>query len=277
MKNNRAFTLIELAIVLVVVALIVGAVVSASGLFDSSRRLKIIAGFDNYKKAFNDFYLKYNFLPGDMSYSQAKELGLLKPITTTPYSCYFNGVGERLSKANEGYYLGGNANGIIGDVVCSAESVYGWALLSYYGFINQTLKGASTFACSCISGNGGKALYNGNLYALGENLNMADMFPMGAEGNERFDIIPFENYHGIIYGIMPNKADPNSAFYEHPVVPASNPEEALSIDEKIDDGISSTGAVRSFSAPEMQYNCSYDVSVKEKSCNLIYSIKIGTN
>jgi prepilin-type N-terminal cleavage/methylation domain-containing protein len=64
-SNIKAFTLIELAIVIVVVGLIITGIIAAQSLIDSSKRQAVISDYQEYNKAVSIFYLEYDGYPGD--------------------------------------------------------------------------------------------------------------------------------------------------------------------------------------------------------------------
>lgn len=64
---NKAFTLVELAIVLVIIGLIVGGVLGAQSLIESSNRQEIVKDIRKFSTAINAFQLEYNALPGDFT------------------------------------------------------------------------------------------------------------------------------------------------------------------------------------------------------------------
>lgn len=67
--NNyyKAFTLVELAIVLIIIGLITGGVVGAQSLISSANRQKIIRSFNEYQTIYNAFQLEYDGKPGDFN------------------------------------------------------------------------------------------------------------------------------------------------------------------------------------------------------------------
>lgn len=71
MKNKlneiNAFTLVELAIVLIIIGLITGGVFGVRSLIEGARTQSIIKEFNEIETAINVFYLEYDALPGDMS------------------------------------------------------------------------------------------------------------------------------------------------------------------------------------------------------------------
>ncbi len=64
---NKGFTLIELAIVIVIIALIIGGILAGNEVIESAERQTIIKEISDYSNAISTFYSQYNSLPGDMS------------------------------------------------------------------------------------------------------------------------------------------------------------------------------------------------------------------
>jgi prepilin-type N-terminal cleavage/methylation domain-containing protein len=64
--GNQGFTLVEIAIVMVVIGLLVGGVLVARDLIRAAEMRTVLSQVDNYKAATNIFRLKYNGIPGDM-------------------------------------------------------------------------------------------------------------------------------------------------------------------------------------------------------------------
>lgn len=71
MNNNKtnlsAFTLIEMSIVLVIIALIVAGVMQGVDVLENSKRMAIVSDMQQYKAAYDQFKEKYYSPPGDMS------------------------------------------------------------------------------------------------------------------------------------------------------------------------------------------------------------------
>lgn len=109
MKRQQGFTLIEIAIVLVIIGLLLGGVLKGQELITSARVRNIISTQDGIKAAYFGFLDRYRGLPGD--YSAANAVANIPGCT----GCF-----------------GGDANGQIQTV---AESVHVWEHLSKAGFI----------------------------------------------------------------------------------------------------------------------------------------------
>jgi hypothetical protein len=65
-KIFKAFTFVELAIVMIIIALLVFAVIGGKNLIESARTSRLIAEVSDYKVGLNVFYDKYNAYPGDI-------------------------------------------------------------------------------------------------------------------------------------------------------------------------------------------------------------------
>lgn len=64
--DNKGFTLVELAIVIVIIGLLVGGVMQGQALIDAAKVNRAISDFKKYEAAILTFKAKYNALPGDM-------------------------------------------------------------------------------------------------------------------------------------------------------------------------------------------------------------------
>lgn len=73
---NRGFTLVELSIVLVIVGLVVGGVLVGRDLIESARIRSQISQFERIGSASNTFRSKFNALAGDLGDQKAVDVGL---------------------------------------------------------------------------------------------------------------------------------------------------------------------------------------------------------
>jgi len=79
---RSAFTLVELAIVLVIIGLIVGGVLVGQDLIQAARLRGIITEFEQYKTSVFVFKNKYDGYPGDLIRNKASQYGFLNRIST---------------------------------------------------------------------------------------------------------------------------------------------------------------------------------------------------
>ncbi|OJZ17010.1 MAG: hypothetical protein BGP21_08730 [Thiobacillus sp. 65-29] len=106
-KKQSGFTLIEIAIVLVIIGLLLGGILKGQELITSARVRNIIAQLDGTKAAFFGFQDRYRALPGD-----------------------FKNATTQIAGASQD----GNGNGVID----ATEAIALWDHLSHAGFINGT-------------------------------------------------------------------------------------------------------------------------------------------
>jgi len=124
MKRQQGFTLIEIAIVLVIIGLLLGGVLKGQELITSARVRNIISTQDGIKAAYFGFLDRYRALPGDY----------------TTATTNINGVAATAACGN------GNGNGNGRVEAANQESVLAWEHLSKAGFIN------GTYTCAAAAG-----------------------------------------------------------------------------------------------------------------------------
>ncbi len=116
-QQQTGFTLIEIAIVLVIIGLLLGGVLKGQELITSARVRNIITQQDGIKAAYFGFQDRYRALPGD-----------------------YTGALAAANIPNVLAAIGGNGNGVI-DLV--TESTAAWTHLSQAGFLNASFTMAS--------------------------------------------------------------------------------------------------------------------------------------
>ena len=124
MKRESGFTLIEIAIVLVIIGLLLGGVLKGQELITSARVRNLIAQQDGVKAAYFGFLDRFRALPGD--YPQAT-------ANITGATVIGNGNGQIEAAATP-------ANGSV-----TTEDIAVWEHLSRAGFINGAYTHAATY------------------------------------------------------------------------------------------------------------------------------------
>ena len=120
-KRQSGFTLIEIAIVLVIIGLLLGGVLKGQELITSARVRNLISMQDGIKAAYFGFLDRYRALPGD--YAQATTN--INNVSTG------SGCGPAASVGN------GNGDGqILGIATSANENILAWEHLSKSGFMN---------------------------------------------------------------------------------------------------------------------------------------------
>ena len=115
-KQQAGFTLIEIAIVLVIIGLLLGGVLKGQELITSARVRNLISTQDGVKAAYFGFLDRFRALPGDY----------------TAATTNINGVAATAACGNGN----GNGNGRI--ETTNNENVLAWEHISKAGFINGT-------------------------------------------------------------------------------------------------------------------------------------------
>ncbi|HYA20364.1 MAG TPA: prepilin-type N-terminal cleavage/methylation domain-containing protein [Burkholderiales bacterium] len=112
LRGENGFTLIEIAIVLVIIGLLLGGVLKGQELITSARVRNLIAQEDGVKAAFFGFQDRYRALPGD--YPGALASANIPNVAAT---------------------LGGNGDGQILNTAGANEQTIAWVHLSHAGFL----------------------------------------------------------------------------------------------------------------------------------------------
>ncbi|MGH8750798.1 MAG: prepilin-type N-terminal cleavage/methylation domain-containing protein [Burkholderiales bacterium] len=119
-RRQSGFTLIEIAIVLVIIGLLLGGVLKGQELITSARVRNLIAQQDGVKAAFFGFQDRYRALPGD-----------------------YPGVQAAANIPNVANTLGGNGDGQILNTAGAFEQTIAWTHLSHAGFLTGSFNMAT--------------------------------------------------------------------------------------------------------------------------------------
>jgi prepilin-type N-terminal cleavage/methylation domain-containing protein len=246
MKNTKkAFSLVELSIVLIIIGLLVAAVTTGSTLIKQAKLRTIINDIENYKTAYNTFWLTYEAIPGDMP---------------NAYEYFGTACGaDAIGGSGINPVITDNCNGD-GDLQLTQwylEVIKFWQHLSLAELIKGSYTGmwyTSDIATTMKSGlNVPAGPISGSLYYA---VNMS----YGMPGNRL----------RLVYGMALSGG------------PALNPAEAHSIDRKIDDGMPISGKLVSYStAGYSAAGCSdtqnidetYNLTLKTPVCKVAWTIR----
>lgn len=84
MKKQNGFTLIELAIVLVIIGLLLGGVLKGQELINSAKVKNLVADFKNVQVFMYGYQDKFKALPGDDATVVSAHIGATATLATTP-------------------------------------------------------------------------------------------------------------------------------------------------------------------------------------------------
>lgn len=223
---NRGLSLVEMAIIVTIIALIVGGILNGKNLIHTSQLQSVVADVNKFKSAVNTFTVKYNALPGDI------------PNATsfwTPYAGCYPPTGVTFYSVSTNQTCNGNGNGYVDyNVGAYGEEYLFWQHLALAGLIQGTY-------------DGGVAL----LYVNGSPSNTPSL-PLS---NLAYSYYRF-SYQTNVYGFNSNMFSINAYenVYSLANGPVMSPTDAQSIDQKADDGVPNTGTIMGYNVQGEQTN-----------------------
>lgn len=220
-----AFSLVELAIVLVILGLLTGGILAGQSLIQASELRTISTDFNKYLSATYAFRDRYFYLPGDMVNASRFWGG----GSTSLCPDYYNAT-------NPTYTCNGDGNGEIDTSTYSIETYRYWQHLSSAGLIEGIYAGAegqridSSYTSAMPGINMPKARFRNGSYSV----SYLDQPCNGASG-----------WLGLCGGFNRFIAGTTDTYTNRR--PLLKPEEAWNIDTKMDDGRPGYGNVQSTS------------------------------
>ncbi|MAR56598.1 MAG: hypothetical protein CMM93_05390 [Rickettsiales bacterium] len=135
---NKAFSLVELSIVLVILGLLTGGILTGQSLIRAAELRSVVTEFKNYQVAMQTFRDKYFALPGDMR-NATDFWGIAGGTTGQDSTCYGTASTDKKT-------CNGNGDGMIGttsSVTQVHERFRFWQHLANAGLIEGTYTGAA--------------------------------------------------------------------------------------------------------------------------------------
>lgn len=250
---KRGFTLLEMSVVLLTIALLIAGIMVGKSLIHNAQLQSVIADVDRYEKAVQLFRDKYHELPGDMP-NATSFWGDAGSACTSPAH------GAPLTSAT----CNGDGNGQIEsqNYLGMFESILAWQHLANAKLIDgmYNVTDDVTGLSSVVPGvnvPASKILPNGFTFAY-------IYYWLG------YGFIPTNtNGHILSYGDSSNDCCVSG------LMGGLAPTDALSIDKKMDDGMPGTGNVVSTYAhgcttDSMSIYATYDTTQGEKACPLFF-------
>lgn len=261
MEQQKGFTLIELSIVLVIVALLAGGVLVGQDLIEAAENRRMVTQIEEYQAITYAFRMKYNGLPGD-----------LKNATTFWGNAHTGSSGGECNNNVTDTGTGtqtcnGTGNKKIG--ASTSEERYErfryWQHLSNAGLIEDTYTGVNDVAGAS------DATVNVNIpsFVKEDAGSVIQYLPNTMANHGHY----FDGFYGQMFLII--GSPPNNINY----TPVFKPMTTLNIDTKLDDGAPGTGNIRAFkSTSTITPGCTttddsstalYSIASSDKLCALI--------
>lgn len=275
MQSRRGFTLIEIMIVLVIAALIVGGVFSAVTLKRASELQSMISEYDTYIKAIGEFQDKYQALPGDMGGTDGSGY--------TPHDMWKDNAGAAAidgdgnghigSSTTDAFYNNDRSKPANGNLTNTYEWYNAWVHLVSAGFLSGSYSNVA--AAATMTAKAGGNVPSSAVGGAGWTL-MYALYPNKPGNDNTSSLLWMDNYgHIFAFGAA---SQAGHQYTDGPILTASD---AASVDVKMDDGNPGTGTIRAWrtninpnpgcvASDTSQTNMAYVVSSKTYVCSLIF-------
>lgn len=217
MKTTKqsGFTLVELAIVLVIIGLIVGGVLVGQDLIKAAEIRSAVAQIEKYNTAATAFRTKYDGFPGDLVDARAANFGLTAGGDGSDGLSDGDGILENGATGADKQGVGG-------------ESILFWRHLTEAQFISEGFAAAPGTVAAALANDAAVATMLPTL-KLRES---ADIHATGIGGRNYY-------YVAAVTAVTVTTGVPTEAA-------ALSPIEAENIDSKVDDGGTNTGIIRAY-------------------------------
>lgn len=220
MKHPSGFTLLELSVVLTIIALIIGGVMTGQNLVRQSELRSLSNDMQRYHAAFVSFRDQYGALPGDLS-TATNFWGVAGGACATPLTAVSTGTTT----------CNGNGDGLIGSIA-SPGTRHEW-LRAWQHLANARLIEGNYTGTSAVTTNA-DAVAGVNVPETGiSGVGFTPMYIIQTSDGGTW----FADNYGNIFSIGTTTG---SAETRNPFLTAG---EAFLIDQKLDDGIASSGAL----------------------------------
>ena len=238
-RNSSGFTLIELAVVLIIIGLLTGGVFTGQSMLQNARLASIGTGIERFRQATGSFQSQYQQLPGDFTGAVA--------IWSTDASCpntSYNSVAKILT-----------CNGTGDGTIAGYERFRYWQHLSNAQLIDGSYSGTADASANGVAGVNVPELAIKNSEVLISYL-----------GTTNGDTALFDDQYGHAF-ILAGSGN----------IPLLTVEEAKNMDKKYDDGMAATGTIKTYKYSLGVHECiksdnsDYNATNTSFLCQLIFN------
>lgn len=248
--SNRGFSLIELAVVILIIALIVAGVSAGSELIRQSNIRAVISDFGTYKRAYDNFFQRFQAIPGDFNRADFFWSPGANGCASATFTCNGNGNG-RIAYSTDDTSNGISEVRLAWRHLFMAEMIVG--RINQINSNNQLGTGSYTIGANMLK----SSVDNGGYFISG--VSPAGRVVTGITSPWSGNVTRNSIYFGSQSGPF---SDANGGLSAG----VFSPRDAFAIDEKIDDGSmvsgvfagANTGIIRAFNGvniPDATRNC----------------------
>jgi prepilin-type N-terminal cleavage/methylation domain-containing protein len=258
-QGKRAFSLVELSIVLVILGLLVGGVLAGQSLIRAAELRAVTSEYARYTAAIMSFRDKYFALPGDMPnatqfWGPNRDTGAGCPSPITPDTGTCNGDGAGFIGPNTGQTT------TVTDTSFENEGIRAWYHLAKAGLIEGSYN--QQVDMTGVQYN----VYPGINVPRGKISNsywILDTRLLGTFSDSKYNLNPDSSWHN---SLVFRSDTPIASGNNYPLTPA----EAWNIDKKMDDGLPSQGKLIGFprSAVTSTSGCGFGFNYPSPNYNL---------
>jgi hypothetical protein len=242
-NGNAGFTLAEMAMVLLIIALAVGGILAGAEMADNSKYRNVISQINKYNAAANTFKSKYGCLPGDCRHGVRNGFG--------NYSCELDAYHLSISPLPPycgdgfigGQYSGGYTYNGVSGTKDGVESLNFWKHLYESRILDENFPGkdATTTSAGYYTGLGATSLSRGTDFpatkleyiGIWVSYNYFTKLTLAADPTGAGDRTIYNAFFLTTNPIAVNNAS----------MPLNTPLENFRIDSKMDDGLPASGSV----------------------------------
>ena len=265
-RNEKGFTLVELAIVMTIIGLLIGGILKGQELMENARVTATIAQVKSYEAATTTFRDSFSAKPGDMV-NAATRIPNCAPAAACNALAGTPGAGDDIIGAVAGLAVAQPAPTGAAPTSVQAESVLFWTHMLLANLI-AGVSDAGLRASACATGETHPSAKIGGAFRVA---NGDGTVPPGS---------PAAAGTGPSGMILVLAGAPCAAIAAAPVAGQQpmTPGKAAQIDRKVDDGKARSGFVQSYGVQASCFtggpnNDSYNETLTSKDCGLVFQIQ----